>query len=303
MRTTAIGRPTSLPKPNRPFWFAPASCEVVRVIGRGGMSTVYEGWSFHTYQRVALKVSIPQATPTQLQRFANEARIGQKLTHRAIPRAYAYGRFEGGLWMTMEMVDGRSLSSAIDSNSLGLGERFRILLEISAALEHVHAHGIVHRDIKPSNIILSDEGPKLVDFGIAKVPALSLTHPRFVVGTPDYLAPEQIVGTDIDHRVDVFQLGLLAFCLFATRSPWAGNNLVEVSWATCFEKPARLSQWVRPSLPLTPEAALELEGVVDRCLARNRDHRFDSVREFGEEIYRIATMRGVVGSLGVHSAR
>jgi serine/threonine-protein kinase len=275
----------------------------VREIGRGGMSTVYEACCFQTYQRVALKVSIPEASQTQLRRFASEARIGQKLNHRAIPRTYAYGQFEGGLWMTMEMVDGDALSRSIESEELAAPERFRILIEMADALEHVHSHGIVHRDIKPGNIILSEQGPKLVDFGIAKLPSLSLTHPRFVVGTPDYLAPEQIVGSHVDHRVDIFQLGLLAFQLFATRSPWLGNNMVEIGWAVCFEKPARLTEWVRPELKLSRQVIQELEEIVNRSLARNRNHRFESAREFGEAIYRIATTRDGNGSEGVHSAK
>jgi serine/threonine protein kinase len=248
---------------------------------------VYEAFCYQSYQRVALKVSIPEASATQLRRFAAEAEIGQKLQHRAIPRTHSCGRFEGGMWMTMELVDGVPLSRMLDNEELDVAARLTILIELADALQHVHANGIVHRDIKPGNIILSDHGPKLVDFGIAKTPALSLTHPRYVVGTPDYLAPEQIVGKEVDHRVDIFQIGLLAFQLFATRLPWAGHNMVEIGWAVCFEKPAKLTEWLRPGLLLPAEAAEMLESVVGRSLARNRQQRFDSARELGEEICKV----------------
>jgi serine/threonine-protein kinase len=248
------------------------------------MSTVYEANCYQTYCPVALKVSIPDANFTQLRRFAIEAEIGKKLSHRSIARTFAYGRFEGGIWMTMELVDGVALSRVIDGGTLDLGQRLQILIDIAGALEHVHSHGIVHRDIKPGNIILSAEGPKLVDFGIAKTPSIALTHPRYVVGTPDYLAPEQIVGKEVDHRVDIFQLGLLAFQLLGTRLPWVGQNMVEIGWAICFEQPARLSENLRPELHVSAEVAETLEGIIARCLARNRQNRFESARDFGKAI-------------------
>ncbi len=281
---TSVGRPLSPPRPTRPFWFAPAGCEIMREIGRGGMSTVYEACCYQTYRRVALKVSIPNATNTQLQRFATEAQIGQKLSHRAIPRAFSYGHFDGGIWMTMELIDGVPLSRVVDAASLDTPTRLQILVEIANAVEHVHSHGIIHRDIKPGNILLSRTGPKLVDFGIAKTPQISLTQPRYVVGTPDYLAPEQVVGKAIDHRVDVFQLGLLAFQLFAKRLPWSGNNMVEIGWAICFDAPARLSECLRPEVALSPEHVGGLEAIVSRSLARNRNNRFESAQAFGEAI-------------------
>jgi len=248
------------------------------------MSTVYEACCYQTYQQVALKVSIPDANFTQLRRFAIEAEIGQKLDHRAIPRAFAYGRFDAGIWMTMELIAGVALSRVIETESLDIASRLQILIEIADALEHVHTHGIIHRDVKPGNIILSPGGPKLVDFGIAKTRTHALTHPRYVVGTPDYLAPEQIVGKEVDHRVDIFQLGLLAFQLFATRLPWQGQNMVEIGWAICFEPPARLSQYLRPEL-LTPTGIADsLESIINRSLARNRQHRFETASEFGREI-------------------
>jgi serine/threonine-protein kinase len=284
MKPNTVGRPVSPPRPSRPFWFAPANCEIVREIGRGGMSTVYEAIDYQTYQPIALKVSIPEASLTQLRRFAVEAEIGQKLSHPSIARTFGCGRFDGGVWMTMELVDGAALSRVIDSEQLDLTQRLQILVHIADALEHVHSHGIIHRDIKPGNIILSKEGPKLVDFGIAKTPAIALTHPRYVVGTPDYLAPEQIVGKGVDHRVDIFQLGLLAFQLFATRLPWVGQNMVEIGWAICFDPPAKLSEHLRAELLMPAEVAEKLESIISRSLERNRQNRFESARDFGKAI-------------------
>lgn len=284
MESRAVGLPIALPEARRPFWFPPGRCHVLRKIRRGGTATVYEARTGADLP-VALKVSRPKVSATQLERMATEAELGRRLSHRAIPRVFEFGRFSGGVWLTMELVDGEPLSRALGRPHLDGRARLCLLIELTDVLAHVHDAGVIHRDVKPTNVLLTKAGLKLVDFGAAKIGGQSLTGPNRVVGTPDYMAPEQVLAQPLDHRVDIFQIGLIAFELFASRPAWPQKkSLLEIGRALCFEAPASLSSCLRKDLGL-PEGAIErLNGIVTKSLARHPYHRFDSAGDLGDAL-------------------
>lgn len=281
-----VGHAADPPKAVRPFWFAPGQCQVVRRISCGGNATVYEATDVRFNIRLALKVSSPRASDSQLKRMMMEAELGRRLEHPSIPRTIRWGKFNGGVWVAMELFDGCSLFEVLDHPRLDGASRLRILADLAAAVEHVHQTGVLHRDIKPENILVTPSGAKLLDFGAARVPWVSLTEPNYVVGTPDYMAPEQVVGETLDERVDIYQLGLVAFDLFATRPAWMPNqSLVEIGRERCFDRPPKVSSFLRDSLHLPPEAIRRLDRLVAKCLRTSRRRRFDSAAALGRALH------------------
>ena len=181
--------------------------QVVRRLGAGGMGTVYEAIDQDAGTRVAVKVLPPAfADNANLRtRFAGEIKTLTSLQHPNIARIYGYGEADGHHFYSMELVDGPSLADFLKEKSrLEWREAVRIGLALCAALKHAHAHGIIHRDLKPANIVLDESGDvKLVDFGIARVfGASQLTSSGSMLGTPNYMAPEQATTEAAHHRTD-----------------------------------------------------------------------------------------------------
>lgn len=262
-----------------PAYFPPASCRALREVGRGGMAVVYEACDRY-HERVALKLSLPTLPQAELARFRQEARIGRRLTHPGVPRIHDDGHFAGGAWITMDYADGAPLDQRIDDPRFSAAERLHLLHSVADTLQHAHEHGVIHRDVKPSNIVLAPEHPKLLDFGIAKIVDVSMTSPDNLVGTPTHMAPEQLFGEEIDHRADIFQLGVLAHELFAHGLPWEGDHPVRLAWAVCYEPPTPISSRLRTELDVPPEVVAELERLVCASLARDPNDRPSSAAEF-----------------------
>lgn len=284
MESRAVGLPLAPPEARRPFWFPPGRCRVLRKIRRGGTATVYEARTEEDHP-IALKVSSPRVSVTQLERMATEAELGRQLRHPSIPRVFDHGSFSGGVWLTMELVDGVPLSHVLRKPTLDGRARLSLLVELTEVLSHVHDAGIIHRDVKPTNVLLTVGGLKLVDFGAAKVGGQSLTGPNRVVGTPDFMAPEQVLAQALDHRVDIFQIGLVGFELFASRPAWPHKkSLLEIGRALCFEAPASLTSSVRRDLGLPPAAIDQLDEIFRKSLARHPHQRFSSARELGDAL-------------------
>ncbi len=275
-----------------PEYFPPADCRALREVGRGGMAVVYEACD-QSHERLALKVSLPTLPHSELVRFRQEATIGHRLQHPGVPRIHGHGHFDGGVWITMEFVDGTSLEDRLDDPSFSAAERLSVLDSVADTLQHAHERGVVHRDVKPSNIVLGPDHPKLLDFGIAKITNVAMTNSERMVGTPTHMAPEQLFGDEIDHRADIFQLGVLTYELFATGRPWEGEHPVRLAWAVCYEEPASLSDHVQPDLRLPREVLDPLEQLVRSSLSREPDDRPATAAEFRG---RIQALRRAIGS-------
>lgn len=202
--------------------------EIERLLG-GGMSRVFQARDSVLGRKVAIKVlrGEPASDPQARARFLQEARAAASLSHKNILGVYDFGEEDGRPFMVMEWLEGQSLKRAIEDNSAGsLHSRLQIALDVAHALEYVHSKGIVHRDVKPDNVFLDHSGcAKLMDFGISKSRDLSITQAGGTVGTPHYMAPEQLRGDPVSAAVDVWGFGVLLFELFTGTKAFAGDSV------------------------------------------------------------------------------
>jgi serine/threonine-protein kinase len=255
------------------------------------MGVVYEARDSH-HERVALKVSLPELAPEDLGRFGQEATIGRILHHPGVPRVHEYGSFDHGAWITMEYVDGALLHERMVEPDFTARDRLDVLGAVADTLQHAHDRGVVHRDVKPANIVLSSHHPKLLDFGIAKVFNIARTKPDNLIGTPTHMAPEQLFGEDVDHRADIFQLGVLAHELFSGHLPWNGDHPVRIAWAVCYQDPTPVSRQLRADLEVPSEMVGPLERLVTSSLAKDPNRRPASAAEFRHEVRALREMLG-----------
>jgi eukaryotic-like serine/threonine-protein kinase len=251
-------------------------------LARGGMASVWIAEDPLLSRRVAVKLLLPQlAVDDALRtRFRNEAIAAAKLTHPGIVATYDTGDDDGLAYIVMELVEGKTLRRVIDQRGrLSVGDAVDITSQVADALEHAHRQGLVHRDIKPANVLLQADGRvKVTDFGIAKAAGGDdLTRTGTVIGTARYLAPEQVNGSPVDSRADVYALGLLLYEMLAGKAPFAA----ETDMATAV---ARLTNAPAPMSAARPEISRALEDIVARSLARDPEYRYQSADEFKEAL-------------------
>ena len=255
---------------------------IVREIGRGGMGRVYLATDAKLGRTVALKALAPQLVrdPAQRERLRREARAAASLTHPGICTVYALEEIDGDLFIASEFVDGHTLRDEIQSRRQPSSAYIaRTAQELAGALAAAHANAIVHRDLKPDNVMRTRDGRlKILDFGLARidspqVPGVGLvTQPGVVVGTPAYMAPEQINGTVVDARADVFAFGVLMYEYACGVHPFEGGSPLAVV-ARVLESDAR------PLGLRCPDLASGLADVVSRCLRKTPAERFGSAVE------------------------
>jgi serine/threonine protein kinase len=246
--------------------------EIRERIGTGGFGSVYRAWDPAIGREVALKTCESLQKPV-LERFAREARLAGGLDHPNIVRIHDFQNGGEPCFMVQEFLPGEDLEKRLTRKApMPLSEKARILAEIAGGLAHAHAQGIVHRDIKPANIrLLPDGGVKILDFGIAKSldGERTVTRPGVTIGSLGYMAPEQIDGGEVDHRTDLFALGIVAYELFAGRRPFEGESLDELFQRILEDEPEPLSA-------AAPEVPIKLDAVVLQCLAKDPAGRPDS---------------------------
>lgn len=244
---------------------------IIRMLGRGGMGTVYEGIHEETGQRAAIK-----ALPLHLaedgnfrERFISEIETLKQLKHPNIVELFGDGEQDGQLFYAMELVEGQTLQDELQAkHTFAWPEVLRIGIEICHALKHAHDHGIVHRDLKPANLLRTqDRKIKLSDFGIAKLfGATHLTADGSVVGTADYMAPEQAEGRPVSNRTDLFSIGAVMFTLLARRPPFSGGSIPEVLHRLRYDDAPRVRSYA-PSVPI------ELDEIIDQLLKKDAKDR------------------------------
>jgi eukaryotic-like serine/threonine-protein kinase len=278
--------------------------EIRKLIGRGGCSTVYLARHSTTGAGVAVKVLHPRLalSPRQVLRFIHEAQAVQRIRHPNIVEIHETGHLSDGCpYLVMELIPGPSLADVLLARGRFSSQEALALLEpICEALAHVHDAGIVHRDIKASNIMLMEEPGrpriKLLDFGIAKLmrggrdDALKTSIGR-ILGTPHSMAPEQILGREVDGRTDVYALGALLFRLLTGRHPYSSRDaqyLVQMHLSAPLPRPSAHA-------PVAPG----VDEVVQRAMAKDPEHRFASPRSLLAELRRIIQPRVAAGEIGV----
>ena len=251
-----------------------------RQIGAGGMATVYLAEDLKHHRQVAVKVLRPElAENLGAERFLREIEIAAGLHHPHILPLYDSGGTGDVLFYVMPFIEGQSLRDRLaKAGALPIDEGVRIIREVADALEYSHARGVVHRDIKPENILIAGAHAMVTDFGIAKAVSdagdrAQLTGTGMSLGTPTYMAPEQATADPgIDHRVDIYALGVMAYEILAGRAPFLGNNQQQILAGHLTQKPDALSVH-RSTVPSAVEA------VVMRCLEKNPSDRWQSAGE------------------------
>lgn len=250
--------------------------EILAELGRGGMAQVYKARDIELDEIVAVKAlfALAEGNVQEETRLLREVQVCRRITHPNVVRVYDIGRFQGGRFVTMEYLEGRGLDTVIAEESPLAFERVRTMLsEIASGLQEAHSQGVIHRDLKPSNVIVTAGRLKILDFGIAAMAGLGarLTQSGFVMGTPMYMSPDQILGHP-DHRSDLYSLGVLAYALIAGREPYepAESTLLMLQQLQAAPPP------IRRFRAETPEPWLDL---LDRLLAKDPNARFQSAQE------------------------
>lgn len=263
-----------------------AGYRVIKRIGRGGMSTVYLAEHIHLHRRVALKVLDPElaANPTFRTRFARESQIVAELEHPHIVPIFDAGESDGLLYLVMRYVENRDLRELLAEGEPLPHSQVRVLVEqLAGALGVAHDAGLVHRDIKPANVLFATDGHGdhfyLSDFGITKRAASgpNLTATGQVLGSVDFIAPEQIAGGPIDRRTDVYALGGLVYECLTGHVPFERDHELAVLLAHVREEP-------RPPSSIRPELTPAVDAALARALAKDPDSRPDTAQDFADEL-------------------
>ena len=255
------------------------------MLGRGGMGVVYRAYDDQLDRPTAIKVvGMDGSNEIARQRLQREGRSAARVRHPNVCQIYDIGEENGEPFIAMELLDGESLSERLARGAMPIAEAVPLALLILGALQALHDHGIVHRDLKPSNVFLTGHGPKLLDFGVARAASTGtdtdqtvapLTMVGSVVGTPDYMSPEQFRGQAADARSDLFSAGVMLFEMLAGKRPFAGRTGVDVYHAIMSERP--------PALGGSPAVAV-VDSVIRRALAKDRLDRVQTAAEMAERL-------------------
>jgi eukaryotic-like serine/threonine-protein kinase len=286
--------------------------EVVGPLGAGGMAEVYRARDTRLERAVAIKI-LPahlSSDPTRKQRFEREAKTISSLNHPHICVLYDVGHQNGVDYLVMECVEGETLAQRLQKSCLPLEQVLRFGAQIADALDKAHRNGIVHRDLKPGNIMLTSSGAKLLDFGLAKPAAGStlttltlappaqspVTQEGTIVGTFQYMSPEQLEGKEVDGRSDIFSLGAVLYEMVSGQHAFVGKSQLSVASAILEKEPAPITTLK----PLTPPA---LEHVIRKCLAKAPDERWQSASDLASELKWIIEGGADVSALGPPETR
>jgi Tol biopolymer transport system component/tRNA A-37 threonylcarbamoyl transferase component Bud32 len=268
--------------------------EVIGLVGTGGMGEVYKARDPRLNRLVALKI-LPDdlaADARRRERFRRESHAIAALSHPNIVTIYEADEIDGRLVIAMELLEGKTLAELIPRGGLPVDRHLKLAVQIADALGAAHERGIVHRDLKPRNVMVSDDGRvKVLDFGLAMLreaandpatthptaPLWELTGEGRVVGTAAYMSPEQADGRPLDHRTDLFSFGIVLHEMAVGERPFQGDSIVSVLAAIVRDTP-------RPLTEINPRLPRELTRVVRRCLAKDREERYQSARDIGHDL-------------------
>jgi Protein kinase domain len=256
--------------------------EIQRRLGRGGMGTVYVAHDPVLGRMVAIKVFAGDLDmPDARERFSREARAAAALNHPHIVTVYDFGEFESQPYIVMEYVPGETLASMIRRKAaLSMADKLRWMEELCAGAGYAHQMSVVHRDIKPANLMLDRAGRlKILDFGIARMLGIA-SNTSVMIGTPGYMAPEQITGDAVDHRSDQFSIGVVLYELLSYTEPFPGDTLPMITHRIVSQEPKPLEQ-------LVPDASAELVAIVTTALKKSSAQRFKDAETMRVAISRV----------------
>ena len=256
--------------------------EIIQLIGQGGMGAVYKARDTELDRIVALKLIRPELArnPQILARFKQELILARQVTHKNVIRIFDLGQSDGIKFITMDFVEGQDLRHLLlEKGKLAPDQAARIMLQICRALEAAHAEGVIHRDLKPQNIMLDASGRVYVmDFGIARSAYLpGMTQTGALIGTPEYMSPEQGRGEKLTERSDIFSLGIIFYELLTGKSPYFSDTPLATLWK-------RMTEKVTPPVVVDPTLPAELSAIVVKALEIEPKNRFASAREMVQQL-------------------
>jgi serine/threonine protein kinase len=263
--------------------------EIVAELGRGAMGIVYKARDPQIDRLVALKTILlhgqdPEKEDEFRQRFLREAQAAGRLQHPGLVTIYDAGEEEENHdpYIVLEFVNGESLNKLLArERKLPFSRALQLAEEVADALEYAHNQGVVHRDIKPGNILINEDGrAKIADFGIAQLNIASFTMPGQVLGTPAYMAPEQLSGEGVDGRSDIFSVGVLLYAMVTGLSPFHGNSATTVCFKVVNRDPI-------PASTLDLHLPRELDAVISRAMAKDPAERYQRAAELAQDIHRL----------------
>jgi len=259
--------------------------QVIEELGKGGMGHVYKVLDIEVGEKLALKLLNPEIAFDEqtIARFRNELKLARIISHRNICRIHDLGREEGVYYITMEYVAGEDLRSLIHRiGALPVGKAVSIAGQICEGLAEAHRVGVVHRDLKPQNIMIDREGnARIMDFGIARsTKAKGITGVNVMIGTPEYMSPEQVDGKDTDRRSDLYSLGIVLFEMLTGRVPFEGDTPLSVAVK-------QKSETAPDPRKINPQIPEDLKLAVMKCLDKSRERRFQSADDLSAELAKI----------------
>jgi len=250
--------------------------QLIEKIGHGSMGVVYRALDPQRGREVAVKVMAQELSddPELAERFRREALAAAQLGHRNITQVYDLGEEGQQLYMAMELLDGADLKSLIEGGSAGsVRTKLAVMVQAAAGMAAVHALGLVHRDLKPANIHVKPDGlVKIMDFGLVRLGDSEMTRTGMVLGSPSYMAPEQIRGEKVDARSDVFALGAVFYELLAGRRAFGGKGIAQIMTGVLSGQP-------EPLAVTAPDVPRPLARIVERCLQKAATDRYQTAGE------------------------
>ena len=259
--------------------------EVIEALGVGGMGEVYRVEDQKVGQEVALKLIKPEIAIDHktIERFRHELKTARMISHRNVCRMFDLGEEQGTYFITMEYIAGEDLKSFLRrSKQLALGTAVSIAKQVCEGLAEAHRLGVVHRDLKPGNIMIDKEGnARIMDFGIARSLAVKeMTGEGVIVGTPEYMSPEQVEGQEVDQRSDIYSLGIILYEMVTGTLPFGGNTPLSIAMKHKLEAPRDPSE-------LVSQLPDNLSRLILKCLEKNREKRYQNAEELRRELEKI----------------
>jgi serine/threonine protein kinase/Flp pilus assembly protein TadD len=259
--------------------------QIIEELGHGGMGRVYKVFDTDIHEKIALKLLRPEIAPNQetVERFSNELKLARKISHRNVCRMFDLGKADGTTFITMEFVPGEDLKRLIrKSGQLGSGRAVSIAKQVSEGLAEAHHLGIVHRDLKPHNIMVDEDGNvRIMDFGIARsLQVKGMTGAGVMIGTPEYMSPEQVEGKEADQRSDIYSLGIVLYEMLTGRVPFGGDTPFTIGVKHKSEPP-------RDPRELNAQIPAGLSRLVLKCLEKDKARRYQSAVDLYADLMKI----------------
>ena len=256
--------------------------EVIEELGTGGMGRVYKVFDTDIKEKIALKLLRPEIALDKeaVERFSNELKLARKIRHKNICGMFDLGKAEGTTFITMEFVPGEDLKKFIrKSGQLGAGRAVSITQQVCEGLAEAHHLGIVHRDLKPQNIMIDEDGnARIMDFGIARsLWGKGIAGVGVMIGTPEYMSPEQVEGKDVDQRSDIYSLGVILYEMVTGRVPFEGDTALSIAMKHKTEEPKNPKDF-------NPQIPESLSRLIAKCLEKKPERRYDSVQNMNREL-------------------